>query len=62
MIKNQMQFVYLQTFVSLYLVCGLNFLQLGPTFCRNEQKKDEKANRKKFKCRQKVLQRCNWYF
>ena len=36
-----MQFVYLQTYVSLYLVCRSNFIQLGSTFCQNAQKRGE---------------------
>ena len=43
LIKNQMQFVHLRTCVPLYLVCGSNFLQLGSTFCRNAQRKEEKS-------------------
>ena len=57
-----MQFVFLRICVPLYLVCGSNFLQLGSTVYQNAQKKRAKANRKKFKCRQTVLQRCNLYF
>ena len=37
-----MQFVYLQTCVPLYLVCGSKFMQLVSTFCQNAQKEEEK--------------------
>ena len=33
-----MKFIYLRTYVPLYLVSDSNLLQLGSTFCRNAQK------------------------